>query len=263
MKYCFLLLFLFCFQACQPAADTATKKAPTTNKTTDTKSFDPATSDAKAITLADEVMEAMGGQEKWEDLQYISWNFFKARDLVWDKKNNRVRIEVKRDSSIYLLNMNTMEGKVWRNGTAMSQPDSVNKYLKFAKNMWINDSYWLVMPFKLKDPGVSLKYLRSDTTQAGAPAEVVQLTFNEVGNTPNNKYEVYIDQKDKLIKQWAFYSKAEQEKPSAIWPWDNYKPYNGVLLSSDRSDDRGPFEVKVYQTLPAVVFEDLQAKWKQ
>ena len=40
----------------------------------------------------------------------------------------------------------------------------------------------------------TLKYIGQDTTQAGVPSEVLQLTFQNVGNTPDNMYQVWVDQ---------------------------------------------------------------------
>ena len=212
-------------------------------------------SDPKAMAWADAVMKAMGGREQWDNLRYLAWNFFGVRDLVWDKKEGRVRIDFPRDSAVYLANINTMTGKVQKNGEEVTHPDSLTKYLQRAKGIWINDSYWLVMPFKLKDSGVTLRYLRQDTMLTGTQAEVLELTFENVGNTPGNKYEVFIDPADSLVKQWAYFKEASQDSASAIWPWDNYAQYNGVLLSGDRSDNRGPKNVRVYDQLPVEVFE--------
>ncbi|MTI22417.1 hypothetical protein E1176_15400 [Fulvivirga sp. RKSG066] len=213
-------------------------------------------SDSVAITIADSVMVAMGGREAWDNTKVISWNFFGIRDLVWDKSTGRVRIEDKRDSSIYLVNIHENTGRVMRNGEEVTQPDSLKKYVERGKSIWINDSYWLVMPFKLKDSGVTLKYDRKDTTQAGEQAHILALTFNNVGDTPNNKYEVFVDEEDNLIKQWSYFRSFEQDSASAIWPWDNYKEYNGILLSADRSDNRGPKAVKVTDEVPEEVFTE-------
>ncbi len=113
------------------------------------------------------------------------------------------------------------------------------------------------MPFKLKDPGVNLKYVRQDTTKAGVMSDVLELTFNDVGVTPDNKYEVYVDQSDNLVKQWSFFRKWDEKEPSAIWPWDNYKSYNGLMLSAERSDKKGPSNVKVYDTMDEKAFTDI------
>lgn len=216
--------------------------------------FNTLASDAKAVVIADKTMTAMGGRKRYDNLRYIAWNFFGARNLVWDKQTGRVRIDVPSRKTTYLVNINTLEGKVLKNGMEVTDPDSLATHVEQAKNIWINDSYWLVMPFKLKDSGVTLKYSREDTTQGGTKAFVLTLTFDSVGVTPNNRYEVYIDKSDHLVKQWAYFQEVNQETASAIWPWDNYTNHNDVLFSGDRSDGKGPRNVQVYDSLPDEVF---------
>jgi hypothetical protein len=123
------------------------------SKTRLVKGFDEIGSDPAAIQLADSIMHAMGGRENWDKTRFISWNFFGRRDLIWNKQTGQVRIESAPDSTIYLVNVNTGEGKVKIKETIITEPDSLKKLLDKAKAIWINDSYWLVMPFKLKDSG--------------------------------------------------------------------------------------------------------------
>ncbi|NBP68337.1 MAG: hypothetical protein EBR30_25525 [Cytophagia bacterium] len=213
-------------------------------------------SDPAAIELADSVMRAQGGRAAWDQTRFISWNFFGRRNLVWDKQEARVRIESLPDSTLYLLDMKTGKGRVRVKGTELTEADTLKTMLERAEKIWINDSYWLVMPFKLKDSGVTLKYLGEDTLQTGGFCNVLQLTFSNVGTTPENKYHVYVDRKDNLVKQWAYFENATQDTASAIWPFDNYKRYGKILLSADRSDDRGPKNVSVSDTLPDALFTD-------
>jgi len=218
--------------------------------------FDLAHSDPAAVELADSIMAAMGGRKNWDKTRFISWDFFGRRNLVWDKTEGKVRIESKPDSTIYLVNINTLDGRVQIKGQELTQPDSLQKMLERAKSIWINDSYWLVMPFKLKDTGVTLKYLGEDTTATGLKSNVIELTFKNVGVTPENKYRVYVDLKDNLVKQWAYYKDASQDSASHVRPWDNYKKYGNILLSADRSDNKGPGNVRVDEKLPDAIFTE-------
>ncbi len=113
-----------------------------------------------------------------------------------------------------------------------------------------------MMPFKLKDSGVTLKYLGEDSLKNGAPCNIIQLTFENVGSTPDNKYLVYVDRKDNLVKQWAYFELASQDTASSVWPFDNYKQYGKILLSANRSDGKGPKDVTVDDTLPAEIFTE-------
>lgn len=218
--------------------------------------FDLAHSDPAAVELADSVMAAMGGRKNWDKTRFISWNFFGRRNLVWDKNEGRVRIESLPDSTVYLVNINTLEGSVQVRGEEITEPDSLQKMLERGRSIWINDSYWLTMPFKLKDSGVRLKYLGEDTTTTGLKCNVLEVTFKNVGDTPDNKYRVYVDLKDNLVKQWAYYKEASQDSASQIWPWDNYKSYGDILLSADRSDNKGPGNVRVDKKLPDAIFNE-------
>ncbi|MBK5277250.1 MAG: hypothetical protein JJE09_00140 [Bacteroidia bacterium] len=234
----------------------ATKEKTLTEQNPPCEGFDLDNSDPAAIELADSIMHAMGGRESWDKTRFISWNFFGNRKLVWDKFDGRVRIENPRDSIIYLTNINTDEGRVQVKGIELTEPDSLKKMLKRAKSIWINDSYWLVMPFKLKDSGVTLKYLGEDTLQGPQLYNVLQLTFKQVGDTPDNKYEVYVDLHDKLIKHWSYFSASSKDSANWTRPWDNYQRYGSILLSADRSDNRGPGNVKVDETLDDKIFTE-------
>ena len=214
--------------------------------------------DKKAANLVSKMMNKMGGEKKWAELKYVSWTFFGARHLVWDKVNNRVRIESPRDSSGYLVNLNETTGRYAYNGQELLEKEALSEKMQAGKSIWINDMYWLFMPFKLYDEGVTVKHKRTDTSLIGAPSDVLELRFDNVGDTPENKYEIYLDQQDNLIKQWDFYAKAKQDKPSKQWPWDNYTDFNGLLLSSDRSDNGGPSNVKIYEELDDKVFTSFE-----
>ncbi len=245
---------IFLFVNCQPAEKAPIETLSDVNPHAD--GFNMSESDSLAIGWADATMMAMGGREKWDATRYISWNFFGRRDLIWDKYTGDVRIEAPKDSLVFLVNINDETGKVQFKGKDITDADSISNLLERAKRIWINDSYWLVMPFKLKDSGVTLKYLGEGKIETGDDAHILELTFVDVGVSPNNKYEIFITKGDSLVKQWAFYSNAQQDSASAIWPWDNYQEYNGLKLSADRSDNLGPRNVQVYDSLPKEAFTD-------
>lgn len=246
-----LLLISAVVTACQPRQDVVVEDVNLAAEGFDLEHSDPA-----AIELADSVMKAQGGRRAWDQTRFISWNFFGRRNLVWDKQESRVRIESLPDSTLYLLDMKTGKGRVRVKGIELTEADTLGKMLQRAERIWINDSYWLVMPFKLKDTGVTLKYLGEDSLATGGLCNVVQLTFQNVGSTPQNKYLVYVDRSDNLVKQWAYFELATQDTASAVWPFDNYKKYGNLLLSANRSDGKGPKDVKVDDALPNEIFTE-------
>lgn len=217
--------------------------------------FDLIGSDKKAIAIADEVMEAMGGRKAWNETRYLAWDFFGSRKHHWDKKTGDIRIDSKKDNYTLLMNIHSMKGKLKKDGAMVTHTDSLAKYIKMGKGAWINDSYWLVMPYKLKDSGVTLKYKGTGKTEKGEASDILELTFKSVGNTPDNKYDVYVDQKTKLVNQWSFYGKYDDEKPRFVTAWDGYKQYGEIMLSGGRSKYQLT-DIDAPESLPANLFTD-------
>ncbi|HEB62145.1 MAG TPA: hypothetical protein ENI82_03240 [Bacteroidetes bacterium] len=222
------------------------------------KGFHQSASDDKAIAIADEVMQAMGGRQNWDKTNILHWNFFGIRTLTWNKKTGELRIEVPKAKAIYLLNIFDQTGQVKIGDKAYSDSDSLAFYLQKAKNIWINDSYWLVMPFKLKDSGVTLKYIGEGMTEAQMPADILQLTFENVGETPQNKYHVFVNKKNHLVTQWSYFANASDEMPKFTTPWANYIKYGNILLSNDRGK-RKLSDIAVFDKLPKAVFDSLES----
>jgi cyclophilin family peptidyl-prolyl cis-trans isomerase len=217
----------------QPDRDSPNPAAP---------NFNHAGSDARAVELADAVMDALGGRRAWDRTRHIRWSFFNQRRHIWDRQTNRLRLEYadreRQEHVVVLLNLNTMRGEVFRNTEPVTDAEERAQTLEHARDAWINDSYWLLMPFKMKDDGVTLRYLGTRSTTEGKPAEVVEMTFEGVGNTPENKYHVYIDPDSHFVVQWDFFRQADQDQPDMSTPWRNWKRYGGILLSDDRGEGR-------------------------
>jgi len=196
--------------------------------------FDEAGSDSMAIAIADQVMEAMGGRQAWDQTRYLSWNFFGVRSWWWDRYTGLVRYEVPGQGLKAVANVMQDTGSVIYQGQLLQGEGQANA-LQSVKSAWINDSYWLIMPFKLKDTGVTLKYLGKDSAnQVNKMAHVLQLTFKEVGVTPQNLYKVYVDPETNLVCQWDYYSNAADSAAGFQLPWQNYQKMGGILISGDR-----------------------------
>jgi len=218
-----------------------------------------AASDPEAVALARQVLEKMGGQEAWESTRYLSWHFFGRRFHVWDKRSGNIRIEYDHKESgahhVILMNLNSREGKAWADGEPISDPAALGEILESGYAMWVNDSYWLFMPYKLLDPGVTLTMKGPCILEDGRSAHCFTMTFEKVGLTPENKYDVLVADDSGLVEQWNFYSSFDDEEARFKVPWKNWKKYGRILLSDDRG--RGSMApVQVFDALPISVFTD-------
>ncbi len=231
----FFFFGLCLFFSCQPVdnvGNTSSEENPAA------PGFLAAESDPQAIQIADQVMQAMGGRAAWDAVDTLAWNFFGKRDLVWSKKSGDVVIINPEEESKLTINVFSGKGTAKYKGQAITHPDSLKIEMEKAMNIWINDSYWLAMPYKLKDTGVKLKYLGKKNTAENQPADLLALTFSNTGTTPENKYHVYVDKKTRLVSQWDFFSKADDPEPRFSMPWKGYVEVDGILLSEDRGKRR-------------------------
>ncbi|MBC6995322.1 hypothetical protein QWY85_00085 [Neolewinella lacunae] len=222
--------------------------------------FDAANSNPQAIKIADSIVHFHGGRAAYDAVNYLRWNFFGARTLHWDKQNSRVRIEVPQKNMVYLLDYSTtpLSGKVRKLGDEIVQPDTLAKYLQEANSMFINDSYWLVQQFKLKDAGVTLKLVeevRLDP-QAKRPSYVIDQTFAGVGDTPGNRYRLFVDKVSFRINTWQFFRNAADTEPAIETPWKGYLPHQGILLSGDRSGRFQLTDISASKDIPDRIFDD-------
>lgn len=221
--------------------------------------FDAEGSAARAIEIADAVMERLGGRAAWDDTRVVRWNFFGRRLHYWDKQTGDVRIEgVDRESGepyLILMNLPSGEGRAWRSGEEVSDPETLEEMLDLGEAAWINDSYWMFMPYKLKDTGVTLRYLGPGTMQDGREAEVLELTFEGVGRTPENKYHVYVADDSGLVEQWDFYRNADDPEPAFQIPWHDWERYGDILLSANRGES-GHTDIAVFEEVPESLFTD-------
>ena len=216
--------------------------------------FDTAGSDAKAVAIADRVMREMGGYDAWRNTHFLAWSFFGGQYQIWDKYTGDFHWE--KDTLVANYNLNTKMGHVYSRGQDISASPAGQKTLERLSAIWINNSYWLVMPFKLKDSGVTLTYKGEGKTMDGAVADVLQMTFKNVGVTPQNRYEVLVNRATGLVDEWAYFANATDPQPAFRRRWNEYEKHGALLLAAGRSDAAKPGRldnIAAAQSLPAEV----------
>lgn len=211
--------------------------------------FDVAGSDARACAIADQTMEAMGGRAAWDSTRVLCWNFFGRRSHVWDKATGNYRLD--EGDKVVLMNLASGTGRVFEKGVEVTDEAARKKALERAHSIWINDSYWLVMPYKLKDSGLTLKWVREAELDGARKADVLQLTFQGVGDTPDNRYEVWIARDTHLVEHWDYFEHRADDKPKMSTPWTRWTRHGRILLAESRGEKREMSNVQVLDTPPA------------
>ncbi|MFQ5742300.1 MAG: hypothetical protein ACE5HV_01795 [Acidobacteriota bacterium] len=207
--------------------------------------------DGKAVEIAERVLEQMGGRESWNQTRYISWKFMGRRTHYWDKWTGNDRIES--DNRVTLFNVHTRKGRVWEDGHEITEPSALAEALDRAYGAWINDTYWMFMPYKLLDPGVTLEYRGQGTMADGRDADILQLTFDKVGRTPDNRYFVYVARDTGLVEQWSYFRNASDQEPGFTLPWAGWRRFGKIMLATGHGRDRD-WQIGVYEDLPPSTF---------
>lgn len=214
-------------------------------------------SDPRAIEIAQATVAVMGGWDALDATRYVSWNFFGRRQHYWDRHSGDLRIESARDDirTVILMNIHTKQGRVFTNGEQL-EGETAAEALEFGQQAWVNDAYWMFMPYKLLDPGVTLGYVGEKKTAEGHDASVLELTFSPgVGYTPENRYHVYVGKDSGLVEQWDYYAAAADEEAAFASPWKDWKSFGAIKLATNHGRD-ADWDIAVYETLPASVFND-------
>lgn len=221
----------------------------------------PGDSDPEAVKIAESVLESMGGSDRWAATRCLRWRFFGRRLHYWDRRSGDIRIESpasedgQRPELLVLMNIHTKKGRVWEDGSEVLEPGPLAEQLDLGHQWWVNDSYWMFMPYKLLDPGVTLKYRGERALEDGRTADVLELTFDEgIGYTPQNKYEVDVVRDSGLIERWSFFAEATDPEPRFVLPWEGWQRFGGILLATGHGKGLD-WEIAVYDELPRSVFE--------
>lgn len=238
-------ILLLCGAACSTTAGSRPSAPAATGPAADSLQRG---SDPRAVSIAEEVLDALGGAEAWDRARVLEWNFFGRRSHVWDKWTGDYRLD--EGTKVVLMNLGTGQGRLFEGSKEITDSEAKTKELARAKSVWINDSYWLVMPYKLLDPGVTLHDVGQRELPDGSPADVIALTFEGVGNTPRNKYEVFVSQKDRRVEQWAYFQDRDDAEPKFTSPWTGWHEVGGILLSGGRGQERELTAIAVHEVPP-------------
>lgn len=224
-----------------------------------------AQTDEKAMAIAGEVMEALGGEEAWNSTRFIRFTFAGRRTHHWDKWTGRHRLEgtsPEGEHFVVLHNLQDRQGEVWLDGEKVAG-EKAEQWLERAYGAWINDTYWLLMPFKLTDPGVILTYQGNETI-GEVTYHKLHLRFESVGLTPGDQYWAYIHPETRLMDRWAYHlERMKKDEPPVVWEWQGWQRYGNILLAPERhkvgSDDRLPLtDILVTQEMPDALFASPQ-----
>jgi hypothetical protein len=200
--------------------------------------------DAESAGIVRALTDAMGGQETWDRLPCFRFDFVVVKDGKeaarfrhwWDKRNGRCRVEGPDDKGKQVVAIFTLadkKGSAFVEGVGESDPAHVAAIIQNGYERWVNDTYWAMMPFKLHDPGVRIRYARNERTLETV-YDVLELSFVAgTGLTSDDRYWLYVNRKTHLIDRWEYVLTGQKPPPSGS-TWEAWTHVGPVKLSLER-----------------------------
>lgn len=186
----------------------------------------------KPLTIAEKIANAHGFQN-WKNVSEVKFTFQvdldtvkgKGRSWVWKPQTDEVTMTAGEQSATYKRN-------------------TIDSTLVPADRAFINDKYWLFVPFQLVWDN-SAEISTPKTTEAPISKKslnTITITYpNEGGYTPGDAYDLFYDD-NYIIQEWN-YRKNNAETPSLSTTFENYQDFNGILIAKDHKKDNGSWNL--------------------
>jgi hypothetical protein len=186
------------------------------------------TSNPKADEIAKNILQKIN-HEAYKKTRYLEWSFGGRRSFKWDKQQHIV--EVSWNKNKVILYPNQLEKSTLFVDGVETTKDK-DKLVKRAEAIFNNDSFWLVAPHKLFEPGI----IRSVVKREGKNALKVKYTTG--GSTPGDSY-IWILNEDYLpVKYLMNVPSMKMNEVPATWE-DWIITDSGTLLPKNHTFSSG------------------------
>ena len=148
----------------------------------------------KGLQLAEKMSKAMN-KSSYDSLSFISWQYG-SHHYEWNKKEDSVKVIW----ASFKVNFSTqtLEGMAFQGGIILTG-DHNTEIVEKAIRYFNNDSFWLVAPYKIYDPGVKLNSVILPVGHG------LMVTYTQGGSTPGDTYLWILDENyfPKAWKMWV------------------------------------------------------------
>jgi len=151
----------------------------------------------QADELAQNMLNALD-YEAYKNTDYIEWTFKKRHHYQWHKSENTCDVFWKDKRVVLDLNNHDLS-KAFVHGF-VSENEIAEELKEQALNYFNNDSFWLVAPYKVFDPGTERRLVKLPNNKHG-----LLITYQSGGSTPGDSYLWILNKDFKPIsfKMWV------------------------------------------------------------
>lgn len=154
-----------------------------------------------ADALAIKMMNALNS-DAFDSTEVLEWSFRNTNHYKWFKSENIVEVSWDKNKVI-LHTQNTKKSQAFVDNKSVEN----SELIKTATDFFNNDSFWLVAPYKVFDPGTERSIVKVDDKDA------LLITYTSGGSTPGDSYLWILD---------------ENGLPTSYKMWTKIIPIGGV-----------------------------------
>jgi hypothetical protein len=213
-----------------------------------TPAFDRAGSDPKAVEIADRVLAAAGGQDKWAATKQIRWSESVTTgqagmapiliDEAWDRWNGRHYQRLHSDGGdvVAMRSLYEVHGTAYYQSgpatRALLRAD-MDRALGNARERWELDTGMLLLPFLLEAPGVKLALVGEAPGEAGQPPlDDVKVTFDPKDTTRTATYHAMVNRATNQIARVEIVKAGDPDTKRLGYKLDRWIDIGGLKLAT-------------------------------
>ena len=204
---------------------------------------------SEADKVAEKMLQKLNKQA-YDQINYINFEFFGGgHKYIWDKASNNAVISWGENKVV--LNLDSQKSVVYKNGEVIDG-DEAEKMKQKAWSYWCNDSFWLVAPYKVFDPGTKRSLVDVEEGAYG-----LMIDYVSGGVTPGDSYLWILDENYQPtgFKMWTQIIPVK----GMYVDWKIWEDYNGAKLCLSHTMAgklRSLQNVKVGNTLAEIGYQD-------
>ena len=201
----------------------------------------PAAVKPMADSVVQRVFDVSAGPA-WDTARYFAFTFVLDRDgkqvasfpqrfdrVTGDYRVSGLDPQGKKFEAI--MNVNTKKGRAWLDGAELTG-EKAAPILTLGYRRYQNDIFWLLMQFKMHEPGVKRTYDGTREDACGHTWDLVQPSFDvKFGFSPDDVYSVWVNRDTGLVDSWDM--KLAGVAPVAV-VFRDYRRAGGLLISTRR-----------------------------
>ncbi|EGV42817.1 hypothetical protein BZARG_2785 [Bizionia argentinensis JUB59] len=146
----------------------------------------------QADLLAQNMLEAID-YEAYLETNYIEWTFKNRHHYKWEKAKNTCAVHWKKFKVDLNLD-NPQLSSAYANKVLVTG-SKADELIKTAQDYFNNDSFWLVAPYKIFDPGTERRLVTLENNE-----DALLVTYKSGGSTPGDSYLWIVDTDNKPVK---------------------------------------------------------------